>query len=196
MQKNNLSKVSKDSKKITNSSVSRNRSSNEGNRDTLLIKQLDNYEANYNQSDIEEIKKRAYLVQENIVPIQRLIIKYPSRWPKINRSLELFREKGKTNWEKRNDEMNYHNVPDNEREYLKKSLMLTNLRLSKLKVPLPSPVFNAIYRFIENKEFEYLLDKKSISYLLTLTEREDPPLNWDKKLYVFMRKYLRKELLR
>jgi len=92
--------------------------------------------------------------------------------------------------------MDYHVISDKEREYLKKSLMLTNLKLSKLNVPLPSSIFNAIYRFIEDKDFEYLLDKKSISYILTLTEREDPPPNWDKKLYRFLRKYFRKEIMR
>ena len=92
--------------------------------------------------------------------------------------------------------MDYHNISDKEREYLKRSLMHTNLKLSKLKVPLPSPIFNAIYRFIENKDYEYLLDKKSISYLLTLTEKEDPPPNWDKKLYGFLKKHLRKEIMR
>ncbi len=168
----------------------------EAKRDLWLIKQLDYYETNFTISDIDEIKKRVSLVQENIVPIQRLLLKYPERWPRINSSLELFKDKSKIDWEKRKDQMGYHSIPEKEQEYLKKSLMLTNLRLSKLKVPLPSPIFNAIYRFIENKDFEYLLDKKSISYLLTLTEKEDPPLNWDKKLYVFMRKYLRKELLR
>jgi hypothetical protein len=53
-----------------------------------------------------------------------------------------------------------------------------------------------MYRFIEDKDFEYLLDKKSISYILILTEREDPPPNWDKKLYRFLRKYFRKEIMR
>ena len=162
------------------------RKNTEGRRDLWLIKQLDQYEINFSQSDIDEIKKRVFLVQENIVPIQRLLLRYPDRWPKINNTLELFREKAKTDWEKRKDEMDYHNISDKEREYLKRSLMHTNLKLSKLKVPLPSPIFNAIYRFIENKDYEYLLDKKSISYLLTLTEKEDPPPNWDKKLYGFL----------
>ncbi|NYT04591.1 MAG: hypothetical protein GKC00_07800 [Candidatus Methanofastidiosa archaeon] len=172
------------------------RKNTEGRRDLWLIKQLDQYELNFSQSDIDEIKKRVFLVQENIVSIQRLLLRYPDRWPKINNTLELFREKAKTDWEKRKDEMDYHNISDKEREYLKRSLMHTNLKLSKLKVPLPSPIFNAIYRFIENKDYEYLLDKKSISYLLTLTEKEDPPPNWDKKLYGFLKKYLRKEIMR
>ncbi|HNV93638.1 MAG: hypothetical protein APG08_00099 [Candidatus Methanofastidiosum methylothiophilum] len=167
-----------------------------GRRDLWLMKQLDTYEANYSQSNIDEVKKRVILVQENILPIQRLLLKYPERWPKLNNTLELFKEKMKMDWEKRNDEINYHKLSYKEKEYLKKSLMLTNLKLSKLKVPLPSPVFNAIYRFIENKEFEYLLDKKSISYIMSLTEQKDPPLNWDKKLYGFLRKYLRKEIMR
>jgi hypothetical protein len=172
------------------------RKSTEGRRDVWLIKQLDQYEINFSQSDIDEIKKRVFLVQENIVPIQRLLLMYPDRWPKIHNTLEIFREKAKTDWEKRKDGMDYHSISDKEREYLKKSLMQTNLKLSRLKVPLPSPIFNAIYRFIENKDFEYLLDKKSISYLLTLTEKENPPHNWDKKLYGFLRKYLRKEIMR
>lgn len=167
-----------------------------GRRDLWLMKQLDMYEANYSQSNIDEIKKRIILVQENTLPIQRLLLKYPNRWPKLNNTLELFKEKTKIDWEKRNNEMGYHKLSYKEKEYLKKSLMLTNLKLSKLKVPLPSPVFNAIYRFIENKEFEYLLDKKSISYIMNLTEQKDPPLNWDKKLYGFLRKYLRKEIMR
>jgi len=168
----------------------------QGRRDSWLIKQLDYYELNYAQSDIDEIKKRVFLIQENIIPIQRLLLDYPERWPRIYSTLELFREKEKIDWEKRNDEMDYHVISDKEREYLKKSLMLTNLKLSKLNVPLPSSIFNAIYRFIEDKDFEYLLDKKSISYILTLTEREDPPPNWDKKLYRFLRKYFRKEIMR
>ncbi|HNR44374.1 MAG TPA: hypothetical protein PLI06_06075 [Methanofastidiosum sp.] len=168
----------------------------QGRRDSWLIKQLDYYELNYAQSDIDEIKKRVFLIQENIIPIQRLLLDYPERWPRIYSTLELFREKAKIDWEKRNDEMDYHVISDKEREYLKKSLMLTNLKLSKLNVPLPSSIFNAIYRFIEDKDFEYLLDKKSISYILTLTEREDPPPNWDKKLYRFLRKYFRKEIMR
>jgi len=92
--------------------------------------------------------------------------------------------------------MDYHNISAAEREYLKKALMHTNLKLSNLKVPLPSVIFNAIYRFIDNKDFEYLLDKKSISFLLNLTEKEDPPPNWDKKLYLFLRKRLRKQIIR
>ena len=196
MQKDStISSAPQDSNKIPKNTTP-GRKNSEGKRDLWLIKQLDQYEVNYNQSDIEEIKKRVFLVQENILPIQRLLLKYPERWPKIYSTLELFREKAKTDWEKRTDERSYHSISDKEREYLKKSLMLTNLKLSKLKVPLPSPIFNAIYRFIDNKDFEYLLDKKSISYLLILTEKEDAPLNWDKKLYVFMRKYLRKELMR
>lgn len=183
------------SSKVPKNSVSR-RKNIPGRRDLWLINQLDQYEANYSQSDIDEIKKRVFLVQENILPIQRLLLKYPERWPKIHNTLELFKEKSKTDWEKRNDQMNYHSINSSEREYLKKSLMLTNLRLSRLKVPLPSSIFNVIYRFIENKDFEYLLDKKSISYLLILTEKEDPPPNWDKKLYAFLRKYLRKEIMR
>jgi hypothetical protein len=172
------------------------RKNNEGRRDLWLITQLDQYEINFSQSDIDEIKKRVFLVQENIVPIQRLLLRYPDRWPKIHNTLEIFREKAKTDWEKRKDGMEYHNISGKEREYLRKSLMQTNLKLSRLKVPLPSPIFNAIYRFIENKDYEYLLDKRSISYLLTLTEKEDPPPNWDKKLYGFLRKYLRKEIMR
>lgn len=184
-----------DSKKDPKTSVSR-RKNIPRRRDLWLIKQLDHHEVNYNQSDIDEIKKRVFLVQENILPIQRLLLKYPERWPRIYGTLELFREKAKTDWERRNDQMSYHSITSSEREYLKKSLMLTNLRLAKLNVPLPSSIFNAIYRFIENKDFEYLLDKKSISYLLILTEKEDPPPNWDKKLYGFLRKYLRKEITR
>jgi len=196
MQKDNAqSSKANDLIKVPNFSVSR-RKNISGKRDLWLIKQLDQYEANYNQSDIDEIKKRVFLVQENIIPIQRLLLRYPERWPRIHSTLELFREKAKTDWEKRNDEMSYHSITSSEREYLKKSLMLTNLKLSKLKVPLPSSIFNAIYRFIENKDFEYLLDKKSISFLLILTEKEDPPPNWDKKLYGFLRKYLRKEIIR
>jgi len=196
MQKDNAqSSKANDLIKVPNFSVSR-RKNISGKRDLWLIKQLDQYEANYNQSDIDEIKKRVFLVQENIIPIQRLLLRYPERWPRIHSTLDLFREKAKTDWEKRNDEMSYHSITSSEREYLKKSLMLTNLKLSKLKVPLPSSIFNAIYRFIENKDFEYLLDKKSISYLLTLTEKEDPPPNWDKKLYGFLRKYLRNEIMR
>lgn len=196
MQKNNAEPPEENcSIKVPKQSVSR-RKNILGRRDLWLIKQLDHYETNYNQSDIDEIKKRVFLIQENIVPIQRLLLKYPERWPKIHNTLELFKEKSKTDWEKRNDQMDYHSINSSEREYLKKSLMLTNLRLSRLKVPLPSSIFNAIYRFIENKDFEYLLDKKSISYLLILTEKEDPPPNWDKKLYAFLRKYLRKEIMR
>lgn len=196
MQKNNAEPPEENcSIKVPKQSVSR-RKNILGRRDLWLIKQLDHYETNYNQSDIDEIKKRVFLIQENIVPIQRLLLKYPERWPKIHNTLELFKEKSKTDWEKRNDQMNYHSINSSEREYLKKSLMLTNLRLSRLKVPLPSSIFNVIYRFIENKDFEYLLDKKSISYLLILTEKEDPPPNWDKKLYAFLRKYLRKEIMR
>lgn len=196
MQKNNAEPPEENcSIKVPKQSVSR-RKNIPGRRDLWLIKQLDHYETNYNQSDIDEIKKRVFLIQENIVPIQRLLLKYPERWPKIHNTLELFKEKSKTDWEKRNDQMDYHSINSSEREYLKKSLMLTNLRLSRLKVPLPSSIFNAIYRFIENKDFEYLLDKKSISYLLILTEKEDPPPNWDKKLYAFLRKYLRKEIMR
>lgn len=196
MQKNNAEPPEENcSIKVPKQSISR-RKNILGRRDLWLIKQLDHYETNYNQSDIDEIKKRVFLIQENIVPIQRLLLKYPERWPKIHNTLELFKEKSKTDWEKRNDQMNYHSINSSEREYLKKSLMLTNLRLSRLKVPLPSSIFNAIYRFIENKDFEYLLDKKSISYLLILTEKEDPPPNWDKKLYAFLRKYLRKEIMR
>lgn len=167
-----------------------------GRRDPWLIKQLDYYEENYSQSDIDEIKKKIFLIQENILPIQRLLLKYPERWPRIYETVEIFREKAKIDWEKRNNEMDYHNISYAEREYLKKALMLTNLKLSKLKVPLPSVVFNAIYRFIDNKDFEYLLDKKSISFLINLTDKEDPPPNWDKKLYGFIRKYLRKEIIR
>lgn len=155
-----------------------------GRRDSWLIKQLDYYEENYLHSDINEIKKKVFLIQENILPIQRLLLKYPDRWPRIHKTLEVFREKAKIDWEKRNNEVYYHNISADERVYLKKALMLTNLKLSKLRVPLPSIVFNAIYRFIDNKDFEYLLDKKSISFLINLTDREDPPPNWDKKLYL------------
>jgi len=168
----------------------------DGRRDPWIIKQLDYYEENYNQSDIDEIKKKVFLIQENILPIQRLLLKYPDRWPRIYETVEIFKEKAKTDWEKRNAEMDYHNISAAEREYLKKALMHTNLKLSNLKVPLPSVIFNAIYRFIDNKDFEYLLDKKSISFLLNLTEKEDPPPNWDKKLYLFLRKRLRKQIIR
>ena len=196
MQKDNtLPPKVNDSKKVPKTSVSR-RKNIPGRRNLWLIKQLDHYEVNYNQSDIDEIKKRVFLVQENILPIQRVLLKHPERWPRIYSTLELFREKARTDWEKRNDQMSYHTITLSERDHLKKSLMLTNLRLSKLNVPLPSSIFNAIYRFIENKDFEYLLNKKSISYILILTEKEDPPPNWDKKLYGFLRKYLRNEIMR
>lgn len=191
----NIPLVKKDSKEAHKVPVPK-RKKVQGRGGSWLIKQLDHYEVNYNQSDIDEIQKRVILIQENITPIQRLILEYPERWPRICSTLKLFREKAKIDWEKRNDEKSYHNISDNEREYLKKSLMLTNLKLSKLNVPMPSSVFSAIYRFIEDKDFEYLLDKKSISYILTLTEREDPPSNWDIKLYRFLRKYFRKEILR
>lgn len=191
----NIPLTTKDSKEVHKAPFS-GRKNVEGRRDLWLIKQLDYYEVNYTQSGIEEIQKRVLLIQENIAPIQRLLLEYPERWPRIYSTLELFREKAKTDWEKRNDEMAYHGISEKEREYLKKSLMLTNLKLSKLNVPLPSPIFNAMYRFIEDKDFEYLLDKKSISYILTLTEREDPPPNWDKKLYRFLKKYFRKEIMR
>ncbi len=191
----NVPLTTKDSKEVHKALIS-GRKNAEGRRDSWLIKQLDYYEVNYAQSDIEEIQKRVLLIQENIIPIQRLLLEYPERWPRIYSTLELFREKAKIDWEKRNDEMDYHGISEKEREHLKKSLMLTNLKLSKLNVPLPSPIFNAMYRFIEDKDFEYLLDKKSISYILTLTEREDPPPNWDKKLYRFLRKYFRKEIMR
>ncbi len=191
----NIPLTTKESKEVHKAPIS-GRKNAEGRRDSWLIKQLDYYEVNYAQSDIEEIQKRVLLIQENIVPIQRLLLEYPKRWPRIYGTLELFREKAKIDWEKRNDEMDYHGISEKEREYLKKSLMLTNLKLSKLNVPLPSSIFNAMYRFIEDKDFEYLLDKKSISYILTLTEREDPPPNWDKKLYRFLRKYFRKEIMR
>ena len=158
------------------------------------MKQLDMYEANYSQSNIDEIKSD-YFSPRKYTSNTKITSKYPNRWPKLNNTLELFKEKtkmiGKKEIMKWATKLSYK-----EKEYLKKSLMLTNLKLSKLKVPLPSPVFNAIYRFIENKEFEYLLDKKSISYIMNLTEQNDPPLNWDKKLYGFLRKYLRKEIMR
>ncbi|NYT13079.1 MAG: hypothetical protein GKC01_01055, partial [Candidatus Methanofastidiosa archaeon] len=155
----NIPLTTKDSKEIHKAPLL-GRKNVEGRRDSWLIKQLDYYEVNYTQSDIEEIQKRVLLIQENIIPIQRLLLEYPERWPRIYSTLELFREKAKIDWEKRNDEMDYHGISDKEREYLKKSLMLTNLKLSKLNVPLPSPIFNAMYRFIEDKDFEYLLDKK------------------------------------
>jgi len=129
--------ITKDSKE-THKVPTPERKNVQGRRDSWLIKQLDYYELNYAQSDIEEIKKRVFLIQENIIPIQRLLLEYPERWPKIYSTLELFREKAKIDWEKRNDEMDYHSISDKEREYLKKSLMLTNLKLSKLNVPLPS----------------------------------------------------------
>lgn len=185
----------KDSQKILRNSNTLRKNRLE-KRDTWLIKQLDYYEENYNQSDIDEVKKKVFLIQENILPIQRLLLKYPDKWPKIYETVELFKEKAKTDWEKRNSEKDYHSISVAEREYLKKALMHTNLKLSKLGVPLSSVIFNSIYRFIDNKDFEYLLDKKSISFLLNLTEKEDPPPNWDKKLYAFLRKHFRKQLVR
>ena len=136
----NIPVITKDSKETHKVPVSE-RKNVRGRRDSWLIKQLDHYEVNYAQSDIEEIKKRVFLIQENIIPIQRLLLEYPERWPKIYSTLELFREKAKIDWEKRNDEMDYHGISEKEREYLKKSLMLTNLKLSKLNVPLPSTIF-------------------------------------------------------
>jgi len=196
MQKESISSKNANDPKIISGESSPKKNIRSERRDSWLITQLDYYEVNYAKSGIDEIKKRVILIQENILPIQRLLLIYPERWPKIYVAIELFKEKSKKDWEKRIDGMRYHNVTPSEMEYLKKSLMHTNLKLSKLKVPLPSPIFNAIYRFIENKDFEYLLDKKSISYILSLTEMENPPPNWDKKLYEFLRKYFRKEIMK
>lgn len=179
----------------TNNSSYR-KSSTRKEKDLQLLEQLDYYELNYNQSDIEEIKKRGIYIQENILSIQRLLLEFPNRWPNIFNTVEIFKKRAKSDWDENKNLRIYHNLSVPEKEHLKKSLMSTSLRLSKLKVPIPSPIFNSIYRFIENKDFEYLLDKKSISYLIILTEKEDPPLNWDKDLYIFLRKYLREELLK
>ncbi len=178
------------------SSSSYRKSSSRREKDLQLLEQLDYYELNYNQSDIEEVKKRVNYIQENILSIQRLLLEFPNRWPNICKTVEIFKKRAKNDWDENKTLRIYHDLSDSEKEELKNSLISTSLRLSKLKVPLPSPIFNSIYRFIENKDFEYLLDKKSISYLLILTEKEDPPLNWDKDLYIFLRKYLRTELLK
>ena len=164
--------------------------------DTILIKKLDYFEEKFDKSDIDEIKERVALINENVLSIQRLSLKYPGRWPKIYNTLSIIKEKNKIDWEKREADMGYHDIKEDEKESLKKALRLTSLRLSRLKVPLPSQIYNSIYRFIENKDFVHLLDEKSLAYLIKLTETEAPPPNWDKKLYVFLRKYLRRELLK